>query len=195
MNEAWPSSLGEALEQLDEAVALRDARANLVDFLTGLLESKKLGLPFRWVGQYRLEGRKPVPCYGTIRWATWMESADRRVARTDIGKKYVSTVFLGLDHNFIPGNPPLLYETMVFNEGVPIRSRRKYFLFGPRLSCTDDDYGDRYSTWEEAEAGHAAIVAAVEEEKRRVDAKWRRIDFVLLIIFLMCVAFLMFVGE
>lgn len=58
------------------------------------------------------------------------------VARDEIGNKVVSTVFLGLDHSFIHGEPPVLFETMVFNG--------------------DGDGGDcwRYHTYEEAMAGH-----------------------------------------
>src|SRR5262245_14898324 len=46
----------------------------------------------------------------------------------------ISTVFLGLDHQWMDG-PPLLFETMVFN--------------GP---C--NEFQERYSTWKEAEEGH-----------------------------------------
>jgi hypothetical protein len=57
------------------------------------------------------------------------------------GDVSVSTVFLGLDHNFGEGGAPLLFETMVF--GLPGEDCR------------------RYSTWAEAEEGHARIVAQV----------------------------------
>lgn len=58
------------------------------------------------------------------------------VARDEIGNKVVSTVFLGLDHSYVSGEPPVLFETMVFNG--------------------DGDGGDcwRYHTYEEAMAGH-----------------------------------------
>ena len=45
------------------------------------------------------------------------ETADRKVAETEIDKLQVSTVFLGLNHNFGEG-PPILWETMVF---VPVQ--------------------------------------------------------------------------
>lgn len=48
-----------------------------------------------------------------IKWATWFETANRRVSETMIGEVRVSTVFLGLDHRFGEG-APLLWETMVF---------------------------------------------------------------------------------
>lgn len=61
-------------------------------------------------------------------------------------KIWVSTVFLGLDHQFHPGGPPLIYETMVFDnrEG------------GRKLGV--DRYCDRYSTREQALAGHRGTV-------------------------------------
>lgn len=76
----------------------------------------------------RAEDDKPHPG------ATWA-----RVAETYVTPSIrVSTVFLGLDHRFGEG-PPLVFETMVF--GGPL----------------DQDV-DRYTTWEEAEAGHAVLV-------------------------------------
>lgn len=79
-------------------------------------------------------------------WGRWMEAARRSgartVGRTDIPGGFISTVFLGIDHSFIGGGPPVLFETMVFaNErgGEDLDSRR-------------------YSTWGEALDGHNAFV-------------------------------------
>lgn len=74
-----------------------------------------------------------------------------RVGRTDLPNGgYVSTVFLGLDHGLWRDGPPHIFETMVF---LP----------------AGDDYGEqlRYSTWEEAEAGHKE---AVERHTRAANA-------------------------
>lgn len=50
-----------------------------------------------------------------MQWAAWMQSANRSVARTQISEEvFVSTVFLGLDHNHFGSGPPILWETMVF---------------------------------------------------------------------------------
>jgi hypothetical protein len=57
-----------------------------------------------------------------------------------IGEVRVSTVFLGIDHAW--EGPPLLFETMVF--GGPL-----------------DEEMERYSTWEEAERGHAVMARRV----------------------------------
>jgi len=76
-----------------------------------------------------------------------MEGSDRRVAKTFVGEFEISTVFLGLDHRFGEGRP-LLFETMAF----PKDSRLD-------LEC------DRYSTWEEAEKGHALMVKKYKRKK------------------------------
>lgn len=67
---------------------------------------------------------------------------DRTVAKTELPNgKVISTVFLGLNHRFGDG-PPLIFESMVFKAG----------------SYTEVDM-DRYTTEEQAKAGHEALVA------------------------------------
>ncbi len=88
---------------------------------------------------YRLENRIAIPCGPDE--ATW---DDRRVALWEEGPIAVSTVFLTYDHGW-PGCP-LLFETMVF--GGPLDGRQ-----------------ERYGTWAEAEAGHAAMVRRVQEAR------------------------------
>lgn len=88
---------------------------------------------------YYLDGHEAKPCD----MHTWVEHGLPHVAFTKIGAVDVSTVFLGLDHQFGEG-PPLLFETMVF--GGPL-----------------DEEQRRYTTWAEAEAGHAEMVAHVEQ--------------------------------
>lgn len=96
---------------------------------------------------YRLEGHRPVRCADLMEWALWYENlADRIVAKTHIGVLEVSTVFLGLDHNFsryLPGGDrtPILFETMIF--GID----------------ESDNYQVRCATWEEAEENHRIAVA------------------------------------
>lgn len=69
----------------------------------------------------------------------------RRVGFAYVGKYEVSTVFLVLDHGY--GGVPMLFETMVFESG-------DY----SGLRC------ERYSTWAEAEMGHARIVMELQSE-------------------------------
>jgi len=106
---------------------------------------------------YILEGHEPAPA--TLHeWGQWFSEADRRVAFTDLGYATVSTVFLGVDHRYMGGGPPILFETMVFANPVK----------GERFPEEAFDISDRYCTWEEAEFGHVAIVTMVRQ------AFWRR---------------------
>lgn len=91
---------------------------------------------------YILDGREPVRAPDVRTWGEWFHSADRCVAFSELGDVQVSTVFLGIDHSIglLPG--PILFETMV--SGGPLDDERKW-----------------YRTWDEAEKGHAAMVALV----------------------------------
>lgn len=81
---------------------------------------------------YVLDGKKPRRVSDVMEWAKSFEKSDRKVAYTELGDgAYVSTVFLGLNHQWGDG-PPLIFESLVFN--------------GPR----DGDM-ERCSTWEQAE--------------------------------------------
>ena len=101
---------------------------------------------------YTLNGREVVPAsYGEysrqhmerIMAGTKVPPSDPwRVAYTDIGPCYVSTVFLGMDHSWSDG-PPELFETMIFGD-----------------EHSEDQW--RYATYDEAEAGHKAIVEALK---------------------------------
>ncbi len=84
--------------------------------------------------KYLLEGKTPVPCDDLLTWGRQFEKMDRHVGFTEHGGVRVSTVFLGLDHAWGDG-PPMIFETMIFGG-------------------EHDQYQERYSTWEEAEAGH-----------------------------------------
>lgn len=63
---------------------------------------------------YILAGKVPVHV-DWMTWARWFENIEnRRIAVTEIDTNIeVSTVFLGLDHNFFGNAAPLLFETMI----------------------------------------------------------------------------------
>lgn len=121
-------------------------------------------------GHYRLdEQRNVVPVAiesqaDLLAWCeqVWGDDANRRVAFTEVSPGVeVSTVFLGIDHRFTGKGPPLVFETMTF-----------------------DDYGGsdswRWSTWAEAEAGHRRVVEglrrAVRAAKRKAGAMKTKAD-------------------
>lgn len=77
-------------------------------------------------------------------WAVRFEDKEyQRVAQTSVGDATVSTVWLGLNHQWGDG-PPLIFETMVFG--------------GPH-----DENQWRWSTDAAALAGHERIVAALRD--------------------------------
>src|SRR5215471_3275667 len=59
---------------------------------------------------------EPIPETDPLKWAVWFQKANktRIVKQEKVGPYEVSTVFLGMDHNF-SGGEPILWETMVFN--------------------------------------------------------------------------------
>lgn len=113
------------------------------------------------MANYILVDKKPVPEPDTVKWAKWYENIDhRRVAEDRIGHVRVSTVFLGIDHNFWDEGSPILFETMVFD----MRSEKEQTIFKKYVYNPDLEQ-DRYRTWDEAIAGHQAMVEKYRNEK------------------------------
>jgi hypothetical protein len=98
------------------------------------------------LGMYILDAnRLPIPVFDSVEWAIWFATAARHVAVDTTEHYRVSTVFLGLDHQYGSG-PPLLFETMVF------------------LAEGETGSMDRYATWAEAAAGHERIASMLAFE-------------------------------
>jgi hypothetical protein len=77
------------------------------------------------LGKYILDEQgNPVEETNLFKWAEWFETAERQVAKTTLatldGEILISTVFLGLDHDFGMTGIPVLYETMIF--GGPLNN-------------------------------------------------------------------------
>lgn len=89
------------------------------------------------------------------RWAEAREQ-ERVVDRTQVGPVTVSTVFLGIDHNFFGDGPPLLYETMLFTEDQSVAD-----VDGEEGWFTDRC--ERYPTEDDAREGHRRWVRYVKE--------------------------------
>ena len=88
------------------------------------------------------DGKTPIPA-DLMTWAKWCESnpALKIVKQEEVHGVKVSTVFLSLDHSFGHG-PPVLWETMIFGG-------------------EHDEYQERYSTYDDAVAGHQKAVEMV----------------------------------
>lgn len=113
----------------------------------------------KWPAYYILVGRIPI-AVDAMTWAVEMEMVKRhktepdpwRIGYDQITKScHVSTVFLGLNHNHFGKGDPILFETMVF--GGPL-----------------DGEQHRYCTYDEAERGHAEMVAQARIACAKVDA-------------------------
>lgn len=89
---------------------------------------------------YILNGKEIVGTDDVLVWGRFIATPEKIIKQDDINGVHVSTVFLGIDHSWGNG-APILFETMVFG-GVL------------------DSYQRRYSTYEQAEAGH---ILACEE--------------------------------
>lgn len=94
-------------------------------------------------GKYILDkDGNPKPEEDLLTWASWMESGDRKVKKTKVGKAEVSTIFVGIDHGYNSKNEPILFETVVF---------------GGRYN----EEQERYATRKEAVKGHNRLVKLI----------------------------------
>ena len=92
---------------------------------------------------------EPEICNDPVGWARWLERDEHRVVRqqrfvADGSALFVLTVFVGRDQRYFGDGPPLLWETMVFDEHDD-------------PTCEIDV--ERYSSRADAIAGHNHIVA------------------------------------
>ena len=93
--------------------------------------------------EYTLDDQgNPVVERDLMKWARWIEAADRKIASDTIGDARVRTMFLGLDYSFGDG-PPILFETTI-------------------LGGTHDGYMDRYTNRIAALAGHDQAMDLVQ---------------------------------
>ena len=86
-------------------------------------------------------------------WAIAYEYGPHTVRYDKVGDFIVSTVWLGLDHNYIGGGKPIVFETMVFKA----KGKSTYIQSGTSFEER------RWSTLTEAIAGHLKMCA-----------KWRK---------------------
>lgn len=92
---------------------------------------------------YILEGTTPKPV-SFLTWIQWFNPANRRVKCDSFGEILVSTVFFGINH--------ILFETMI-------------------LGGDFDGEMQRYSTYAEAENGHALMCEKVMDDAAILNAE------------------------
>lgn len=109
------------------------------------------------------EDNHPVPVT-TDDYITWERAKknQRNVKQEKINGYYISTVFLGINHSFKEQSAPVLFETMVFEERE-----------GKERQSLQDEYQERYSTWDEALEGHQRAIEWTRKHplKKRTKSK------------------------
>jgi hypothetical protein len=99
-----------------------------------------------------------VPTSDPIEFAKSFECAETQSMKDEVYGVLVSTVFLGINHQYDPNGPPLVWETMVFG------------LKG------QEDRPIRYSSKAEAEEGHKRMVELVKKCKEHEHETRRWLD-------------------
>lgn len=100
---------------------------------------------------YRKDGTPyPEGELGLKMFAEDFEYGNNRIGETYVNDYYVSTVWLGIDHDPL-GDVPLIFETMAFHNGNEV-------------------YMQRYSTLIQAQVGHRFVVSLM---RKRVNARKR----------------------
>jgi hypothetical protein len=103
---------------------------------------------------YVLDGHEPRRARSVLDWMKWFAGTDRTVAHTRIDGIELSTVFIGIDHEFSPhgvryhGHRPMLFETAVLSAARFVRALR-------------------YPTWDEALTGHCLLVESLQDAMHR----------------------------
>lgn len=105
---------------------------------------------------YTLDGNgEPVIETSLMKWVVAyghaLSDGGNGVISQEIGDSKVSTIFLGLDHNYSGKGPPILWETMVFG--------------GPMQGTQDRCTGSR----EQALGMHCKMVACVKAAASQVE--------------------------
>lgn len=135
------------------------------------------------LGQYILKDRNTLVPVDVLTWGTWMEGERRKPAGESLWRVghnvlvdgyLVSTVFLGLDHRFGAYGPPIVFETMAFMPDT--RLHKDWSVMGRvmrhkgRRMMGNEILQWRYSTWGEAEIGHAKAVSLVRKYRVKLNA-------------------------
>ena len=105
----------------------------------GVTPTRRLLISNLWIENERGTPRRAS---SVVEWANYMAKTSREVGKDVAGDLFISTVFLGIDYNFVGFGPPILYETMIFAE-----------------SQIEGQW--RYTSRQRAKRGHDSIVRAL----------------------------------
>lgn len=142
------------------------------DDLKAILAEARDGRERYWV----LDGKEPRPVSDPFEWAAMFESSERFVAQNIVRvgkrKRFISTIFLGIDHGFNfnnqPGYKPVLFESMVFTCRRRTKMRwpdeRRYVRRREHPKNALDQWQERYTSWDAAVEGHQMLVERVTHD-------------------------------
>lgn len=100
---------------------------------------------------YILDGAGvPQPCPRLESWAKWRRAHPSVIAQHEAGETIVRTSFLGVDVQVLDNGPPLTFTTEVF---LAIDNKKHEHTLESRF----------YETYEQALAGHEALVEAFSD--------------------------------
>ena len=106
------------------------------------------------LGLYLIRDQRIEPTDDVVEWGEWYTRANRIIDRTQVHDLVVSTIFTGIDFDLLRVGPPLLFETMVFQESTNAPyTQIRALVQGPF----------RYSSLEAAAAGHSELVRLIEQ--------------------------------
>lgn len=142
--QAVDPELNKALLETWERLQSEDIVARPHTYVDEVTASKN-----KWI----LVDKKPVLEPNPFKYAAWFRNNDNRVAEDYIGDRRIVTSFIGLETS--------MFETMVSE--IPLAMEVKDGEEVPPVEYPTDaqPHVFRYSTWEEAEAGHRQIVAKI----------------------------------
>jgi len=111
---------------------------------------------YKTLGKYILKGKKIVECADLFEWAEWFEESKNRIIKQETLNNglEVSTIFLGLNHNFSGKGKPVLFETMVFE---PLKKGEEF---------RNGLYQERCSTRKKAKEMHKRIFEKFKNYKK-----------------------------
>jgi hypothetical protein len=119
-------------------------------------------------GQYILNDQGySIPCDDLLDWGMWFGTERLKWCLSDTVAGFrVSTIFLGLDHNWGRGDP-LLWETMIFDEVNTVPTE----VFGKVRNIAPEIGQWRFTHREEAYAFHRGKVKEFVDRLAAVETK------------------------
>lgn len=119
------------------------------------------------IDKYRRDGTPyPDTEAGLLEWAQDISDFSKKLVKQErVGRFWISTVWLGLDHSFGYGEPKI-FESMVFDKRRRRGHKRIFKFFGKKHKDIGIEMAqERYSTLDDALAGHGELCRKFKKKK------------------------------